>query len=455
MKAIRNLYRKIKAFFRLIIKKIDKWVIVPITKLTLFVSEKTGKNGKSFERFLVRKNTLVFLSLIMAIGLFFFVDSKLLVLVDSSAEILEKQDVVAEYNKEAYVVMGLPDKVDVILIGRQSDLYLAKQLSSKDVTVDLSGLGVGTHTVSFKYKNDVSRIDYKVDPSTANITIYPKLSESRMVNVDVVNQDKLDTKLSVQSVDIDSKEIIIKGAEHVLNTVASVKALVDVGNLNDPDVGVTTINDVTLVAYDNKGQLVDVEMVPSKVSATVSIISPNKEVPLKIIPVGDVLFGKAISSMTSTVTKVKVFGDQATIDELQYIPVEVDVTGLKSAKTFNVILNKPSGVRYISEVSTTVEVTLGDEVTKEISNVMIESINLDSNYKASALDSSSSQTTVIIKGTQSVLDTITDASSIKATIDLAGRSVGEHEVEVQVVGTEVKATYTPKTTKVKIKITKR
>lgn len=455
MKAIRNLYRKIKAFFRLIIKKIDKWVIVPITKLTLFVSEKTGKNGKSFERFLMRKNTLVFLSLIMAIGLFFFVDSKLLVLVDSSAEILEKQDVVAEYNKEAYVVMGLPDKVDVILIGRQSDLYLAKQLSSKDVTVDLSGLGVGTHTVSFKYKNDVSRIDYKVDPSTANITIYPKLSESRMVNVDVVNQDKLDTKLSVQSVDIDSKEIIIKGAEHVLNTVASVKALVDVGNLNDPDVGVTTINDVTLVAYDNKGQLVDVEMVPSKVSATVSIISPNKEVPLKIIPVGDVLFGKAISSMTSTVTKVKVFGDQATIDELQYIPVEVDVTGLKSAKTFNVILNKPSGVRYISEVSTTVEVTLGDEVTKEISNVMIESINLDSNYKASALDSSSSQTTVIIKGTQSVLDTITDASSIKATIDLAGLSVGEHEVEVQVVGTEVKATYTPKTTKVKIKITKR
>lgn len=455
MKKIRNLYRRLKSFFRLIIKKIDKWIIVPITKFTLFVNEKTGKNGKSFERFLMKKNTLVFLSLIMAISLFFFVDSKLLVLVDSSAEILEKQDVVAEYNKEAYVVMGLPDKVDVILIGRQSDLYLAKQLSSKDVTVDLSGLGVGTHTVTFKYKNDVSRIEYKVDPSTANITIYPKLSESRMVNVDVVNQDKLDTKLSVQSVDIDSKEIIIKGAEHILNTVASVKALVDVGNLDDPDVGVTTINDVTLVAYDNKGQLVDVEMVPSKVSATVSIISPNKEVPLKIIPTGEVLFGKAISSMTSTVTKVRVYGDQATIDELQYIPVYVDVTGLKSAKTFNVILNKPSGIRYISEVSTTVDVSLGDEVTKEISNVMIESINLDSNYKASALDSASSQTTVIIKGTQSVLDTITDASSIKATIDLAGLSVGEHEVEVEVVGTEVKATYTPKTTKVKIKITKR
>ena len=85
-------------------------------------------------------------------------------------------------------------------------------------------------------------------------------------------------------------------------------------------------------------------------------------------------------------------------------------------------------------------------------NVMIEFINLDSNYKAVALDNTSNKTMVTVKGTKSVLDTILDASSIKATIDLAGLSVGEHEVDVVVTGTEVKATYIPKTTKVKIKI---
>lgn len=281
---------------------------------------------------------MVFLSLLLALLLFFLVDNQSLVLVESSAEVLEGQKVVAEYNKEAYVVEGLPEQVDVILIGKQADLYLAKQLSTKNVTVDLAGLGVGTHTVNLKYKNDVSRIRYELAPSTANITIYPKLSESRLVSVDVINQDKLDTKLSVQSVEIDNKEIIIKGAEHILEKVATVKALVDVGNLNDPEVGISTINDVSLVAYDNKGQLVDVEMVPNKITATVSIVSPNKEVPLKIIPVGNVVFGKAISSITSSVTKVTVYGDQATIDNIQFIPVKVDVTDLNSAKTFSVIL---------------------------------------------------------------------------------------------------------------------
>lgn len=452
MKTIKNLYRTLKAFFRLILKKIDKLFIVPITKFILMISEKTGKNSKIFERWLTRKNTLVFISLILAIILFFLVDSKSLVLVESSAEIIENQKVVAEYNAEAYVVIGLPEEVDVILIGRQSDLYLAKQLSTKNVTVDLSGLGVGTHTVDLKYKNDVSTINYKIDPSTANITIYPKLSESRIVSVDVINQDKLDTKLAVQSVEIDSKEIIIKGAEHILQKVATVKALVDVNNLTDPEVGISTINDVTLVAYDNKGQLVNVEMVPNKVTATVSIISPSKDVPLKIIPVGDVIFGKAISSITSSVTKVKVYGDQTTIDNIQYIPVEIDVTDLATAKTFNVILEKPSGIRHISEVTTTVEVSLDTVESKDIDNVMIEFINLDSNYKAVALDNTSNKTMVTVKGTKSVLDTILDASSIKATIDLAGLSVGEHEVDVVVTGTEVKATYIPKTTKVKIKI---
>ena len=330
-------------------------------------------------------------------------------------------------------------------------MFLAKQLSTKNVTVDLSGLKPGTHKVELKYENDVSRIDYKLDPSTANITIYPKLSESRTTTVDVLNQDTLNTKLSIQSVDIDQKEIIIKGADHRLKQVSTVKALVDIGNIVDPSVGVTNLSDVKLVAYDNNGNVVDVEMVPSKVTATISIISPHKEVPIKVIPVGDVEFGKAISSITSSVTKVTIYGNEDVINSIQYIPVEVDVTGLNNAKTYNAILNKPSGIRYISESSTTVNVSLDKEITKEFEDIYIEVTNLDSNYKVVALDKSSNTTSVIVKGTESVLNNI-DASMINATIDLTGFGIGEHEVTVIVSGEEVRANYTPKTTKVKVKI---
>ena len=76
---------------------------------------------------------------------------------------------------------------------------------------------------------------------------------------------------------------------------------------------------------------------------------------------------------------------------------------------------------------------------------------MDSNYKVVALDKSSNTTSVIVKGTESVLNNI-DASMINATIDLTGFGIGEHEVTVIVSGEEVRANYTPKTTKVKVKI---
>lgn len=451
MKIIKGLCRAIGKIFKIIFKKIDKFIIVPITKFILLITERNGKGNRGFERWLNRKNTLIFVSLIMALGFFFVIDSETYSLVESSAEVLRGQKVEATYNTEAYVVEGLPTEVDVVLIGRRADLFLAKQLSTKNVTVDLSGLKPGTHKVELKYENDVSRIDYKLDPSTANITIYPKLSESRTATVDVLNQDSLDTKLSIQSVDINQKEIIIKGAEHRLKEVSTVKALVDIGNIVEPNVGITNLSDVKLVAYDNNGAVVDVEMVPNKVTATISIISPHKEVPVKVIPIGNVEFGKAISSITSSVTKVTIYGSEDVVNNIQYIPVEVDVTGLNSAKTYNVILDKPSGIRYISENTTTVSVTLDKEVTKEFEDIYIEVTNLDSNYKVVALDKNSNTTSVIVKGTESVLSSI-DSSIIKATIDLTGFGVGEHEITVSVSGEEVRASYTPKTTKVKVKI---
>ena len=44
---------------------------------------------------------------------------------------------------------------------------------------------------------------------------------------------------------------------------------------------------------------------------------------------------------------------------------------------------------------------------------------------------------------------------IKAQVDLDGYGEGEYEVDVKVVGEENKITYTPKTTKIKIKISKK
>lgn len=447
--------RKIKKrrfFISIIIRWIDKKVITPITKVILFLAEKFNKRTDRFEKWLVRKNTLIMLSLLLAIAMFFVVNSKAIVLIDSSAEVLYDQKIEAIYNNESYVVEGLPETVDVTLIGRKVDMYLAKQLSKGTVTVDISNLKPGTHKVSLNYESVISSVQYKLDPSTVTVIVYPKVSLTKSATIDLINKESLSSKLSISNVSLDQTDIIIKGAKNTISEVATVRALVDINKLIDPEAGVVTLDEVPLIAYNNSGKVVDVEMVPNKVAATINIDSPSKEVPIKVIPKGEVQFGKAISSISSSDSKVTIYGDRNIISEIEYIPLEVDVTNLSSNKDFNVTITLPSGVRDISVKSTKVSVSLGDSESIEISDVMIETINLDSNYKAVAMVSN--KTTAVIKGTKEVLNSI-DPSTIKAIVDLSGYTEGDHEVPITITGDDLRVTYTSKTTKIKIRITKK
>ena len=460
MKMLKKIIRAIKKIFRGIGNFIDTFIVIPITKFGLFIGEKTDKQAGKFEKWLNKKNTLVFISLLVALLLFFYVDSQASTVIDSAAEVLQNQKVEATYNKEAYVVEGLPETADVTLIGRTVDLYLAKQLSTGKVTVDLSDLKEGTHKVDLNYDSPINSVTYKLDPSSITVNVYPKVSATKTITVDVINKDKLNSKLSVQSVTIDKEEVIIKGTDddksvHNINKVATVKALVDVGAIVDPKAGVNIKEDVKLVAYDKYGNVVDVEIVPEKVTATVNIESYSGEAKIKIIPTGTVAFGKAISSISSSVNTIKIYGEEEVVSRYgdSYIPIEVDVTGLSDSKTYTVVVPKPEGIREVSEKTITVKISVGNEESIEVNDIKIDAINLGPNLKAAAIGENSSKTTVIVKGTREVLDAI-DPTTIRATVDLAGLDEGEHNVKVNVTGDEVKASYVAKTTMIKVKITR-
>ncbi|MGM9876695.1 MAG: YbbR-like domain-containing protein [Bacilli bacterium] len=460
MKMLKKIIKVFKNIFRRVASFIDKFIVTPITKFALFIGEKVDKGAGKFERWLNKRNTLIFLSLLMSLLIFFYVDSQASNVIDSAAEVLHNQVVDVTYNKEAYIIEGLPETADVTLIGRTVDLYLAKQLSTGKVTADLSNLKEGTHKIELNYESPINSVNYKLDPSSITVNVYPKVSATKSITVDVINKDRLDSKLSIQSVTIDKDEVIIKGTEdeksiHNINNVATVKALVDVGELVDPTSGVNTLKDVKLVAYDKYGNVVDVEIVPEKVTATINIESYSGTAKIKVIPKGNVAFGKAISSISSSVNEISIYGDQEIVSKYieSYIPVEVDVTGLSENKTYTIVVPKPEGVREVSEKTITVKVSLGEEKSIEVEDIKIDAINLGPNLKAGAIGENSSKTTVIVKGTQEVLDAI-DNTTIKATVDLSGLGEGEHTVKVNVVGDEVKASYFAKTTTIKVRITK-
>ena len=178
----------------------------------------------------------------------------------------------------------------------------------------------------------------------------------------------------------------------------------------------------------------------------------NDKVPKNIDKIS---FGKAISSITTSVNEISIYGDQETVNKYSesYIPIEVDVAGLADNKTYTVVVPKPEGIREVSEKTITVKISIGKEESKEVDDIKIDAINLGPNLKAGAIGENSSKTTVIIKGTKEVLNSI-DPTTIKATVDLSGLGEGEHSVSVNVTGDDVKASYFAKTSKIKVRINK-
>lgn len=446
---MKKIGKKIILFF-------DKWLITPITKLILLITDFVKDHGREIEKFINKKQTLIVLSLFFAFAVFVLVDQNSNTILNKSAEVLYNQPVIAEYNEEAYVIEGLPETVDITLIGRTSDLYLARQYtSSLSVSVDLRGLTPGSHKVKLNYTQGLKAlksIDYKIDPSSANIVVYEKVSETRELDYDILHKDKLDNTLILDSVDLSRNDVIIKGASYKLKQVATVKALVDIDDINNPKVGTFTLKEIPLIAYDSDGKPVDVEIVPNSIDAQIKITSPSKEVALQIIPKGDLAFGKSIKEFTPSISKVTIYGDESVINSIESIPVEIDVTNLSSSKTFNVNIDKPSGVRSISSKTVSIKVTLDDVITKEFTNMGISVENLNSNFKAYAINKEDREVTVVVKGSSNVVNNL-DSKTIKVTVDLSSYTTpGEYDVEVKVTGDDLKLSYESKTKKVKIKI---
>lgn len=446
LKLITNFFSSIARFF-------DKKIVMPITKLIVKITSKFDTSSKKFENWLSKSNTLLFISLFLAVCTFIVVDQKILVFTDSSAEVLKKQPITVQYNEEAYVVEGLPETVDITLIGSKTDLYIAKQSPSYNVSVDLTGLKPGTHKVNIKYNQASTSIDYEVNPSIATVVIYPKMSETKTINIDMLNQDSLDSKLTIKNITLSENSAIIKGAEYKLKTVATVKALVDLNSIPKQEAGEYTLKDITLKAYDEKGEVVDVEIVPSKVEAKIEIGSYSKEVPINVVPNGEVAFGQAISTITTSETKVTVYGPEETLANLNYVPIEIDVNGLKENHQYKMELTKPSGITHMSVNNITIDVALDTVSDRDIDNVEVRSRNLAAGYSVTGTSASDAKITVNVKGVKSVIDQI-KAEDITVYVDLTGYTEGEHEVEVQVEGTDNRVKYLAKTKKVKVNITK-
>lgn len=422
-------------FLKGIYRIIDKFIVTPISRLIFNISEYLKNHNIRLDYIINRQHFMIYVSLILAIVMFFLIDHKVISFVESEAVLIPNVPVKVNYND--YVVEGIPETVDIILIGRKSDIYLAEQLGDNNVVLDLSDYKPrdSAYKVYLSYTKSIDSIDYKLDPSYVFVTIKEKITVKKTIDYDLVNNDSLSEKLSVKNVELHSTEVSVSGSEDAINNIASIKALIDLSNDTLKDAGTYDLDNIPVVAYDSKGEkITNVKIVPETISATVTLDTYSKTVPIKVLTTGNLVTGKAIASIlinNNNSHSVTIYGNQEDINKIDSVPVTINVEGQgATTKTYPVTISKPTGVRAISDKNLNITVTFGDEKQKELIVTSVQPENLASGLTPNIRGTKN--ISVMVKGVQSVIDSV-DATDIYAYINLEKYGKGVHnDVVVQI-----------------------
>lgn len=455
MNQIKKILNKIYYFF-------DKKIVFPITKLVFKISEKYNASSKKLEKFLSKQTTLLFLSLFLSIFIFIIVDQKIIEFKTSTAEVFKNVELKESYAEERFVIEGIPETVDVTLIGSKADLYIAKQSSNHNIELDLNHINKpGTYTVPIEYNQGSSSIEYSVNPSEITVVVYLKESQNRTLSYNIVNADLLDASLDISDISLNVDNVTITGAGYKLDQVATVEALIDVNKLPSLIEGTQDIEDITLRAYDANGDTVDVEIsTTSKVVAKVTISSSSRKINLNFTPTGKIPFGKAISSYSFSENSVTVYGTKEVLDELAKTGINIEIDASKFTEDYHetVEIPKPAGVKKLEFNKVDVEVTITDVAEPVVLTLKIDALNVPAGYTPSADTADDSQVLVEIKGAKEVIELLTSAD-IQAYVDLSDCDVSKGyctpEIKVKANTANARlASFVPKKSTVRINLIK-
>lgn len=435
---------KIAKFFKkigsVIYKFVDKVIVTPISTLVYKIQSRFGKNSK-LEKILNRPHILLYLSLIFAVILFYLVDSKALMITNTEVDMLTDVPVRVIYNNSAYVVEGIPETVDITLMGKKSELYLARQLGDNEVVIDLTDYQESDKPVQVKitYNKPIDDLKYKIDPSYAMVTIRKKVNVIKLIDYDLLNQDSLDATLSVKDVNLTKTEVVVRGSQETLDKIASIKALIDLSDPQFNKKGNYTVDNLNLVAYSKDGDKIDnVEIVATNISAKIELDSFSKNVPVKIVTEGKLVDGKAISSIKindvdASEFEMTIYGDEEALNDINNVKVTIDVNdqGNNGSKVSNVIVSKPSGIRALSHENISVVLNFDEAKQRTITLSEIVYRNVASDLVANSTSEATVDVQVI--GVEEALNELeANLDRITAYIDLSDYSAGNYSVPVKI-----------------------
>lgn len=384
--------------------------------------------SSGFDRFLFNTRHTRLVSFSMALLLFSLVNlndiSKLYASTLKTSRTVSGVKVVANYNRDNFELSGLPTTAKVILSGDATSLSGAN-VANGNVVANLSNLGEGQHTIRLKTEGYGDNLDAVVDPTTVVVTLKKKTTKAFDISYDFINTSKMDPKLSLGSPELSKNKVNVRASKDTLDSIAFVKAFIDVSGKSK-----TFTQEARLVAYNSKGQPVEADIIPQTVSVKVPITDNHKTVPIRLKVNGNIPNNKAIESVQMAQETVTIYGSESVLETIEQIEVTVNAENLTEDATILRPLDLPAGVSSASLEQVSMNIKLGDMVSRKIENIPINYRNNTSGYKVSQANQKKT-TSVIIKGTANHVNQV-KAEDIYVYIDLANAKPGLQDFELKV-----------------------
>lgn len=318
-------------------------------------------------------------SLVLAIGLFFFVNLENQTRFQSTAptdgasitstEIITNLPIEVNINTDQYFVSGIPDSATLRLEGPQALIFQTVATQSYTVsTPDLNTLGSGEHTVQLQVEGVSKSITTSVSPGFINVTIEEK--ETGEYELSAIIDEDLDVAEGYELLEPSLSTNIVQ-----LSGAASTMARIDqvVVEIASSEEGINSdlLMSAQVLVLDENGEPLNVNTNPSQVEINIPVVRTIKEVPIVLREGtnGQVGYNYEVSLSNTESDTVKVRGEPEAITALQNFPVTVDLSGITESQVITIPIQElPPGIEEISKE----EIEIVIDVTEENNNSRID-----------------------------------------------------------------------------------
>lgn len=344
----------------------------------------------------------------------------------TSSKVLSNVSINTRYNSESFELSGVPQACEVVITGEAAAVTNASAKKGY-CQIDLESYTEGTHTIKMSalgYGDNVTAI---VSPSEVTITLKKKTTMQFDLTYDYINQNSMDSRYILGTPTFNQgTKINIRASQDTLNSIALVKALIDVsGATSDFE------TEAPIVAYDKNGKTIVAEIVPEKVNVAVQVTSPSNEVAIKLNPIGQAPNGLAIDEAVITDHQTtRIYGPQSVIDSISELYVNFDMSTITENANLEIILpvTIPNGVSASEVNVVNVKVTLAPIETRVIEAVPLNAINNENNLGISEVDIKN--VNVVVAGSQRNIENLT-ANDINVYFEMP-EEPGTYDLPLQV-----------------------